>query len=100
MYGPANPVQTSATGMDPLGLKQQFGGRVVFWGGGVDTQEILPRGSLEEIEAQVAERIKIFAPGGGFVFNPVHNIQPGVTPERILACFDAAREFGAYPVAP
>jgi uroporphyrinogen decarboxylase len=95
-----NPVQTSAAGMDPRRLKDRFGGRVVFWGGGVDTQSVLPRGSLEEIESQVKERIGIFAPGGGFVFNPVHNIQPGVSPERILACFDSAKQFGAYPVAP
>ena len=95
-----NPVQTSATGMDPAWLKERFGGRVVFWGGGVDTQRVLPLGSLEEIETQVVERIKIFAPGGGFVFNPVHNIQPGISPERILACFETVRNTGAYPVAP
>jgi hypothetical protein len=86
-----NPVQTSAAGMDPGGLKQRFGGRVVFWGGGVDTQRTLPFASPEEVAAQVRERIRIFAPGGGFVFNPIHNIQQGTPPENIVAAFDAAR---------
>ena len=86
-----NPVQTSAAGMDPAGLKQRFGGRVVFWGGGVDTQRTLPFASPEEVAAQVRERIRIFAPGGGFVFNPIHNIQQGTPPENIVAAFDAAR---------
>ncbi len=94
-----NPVQTSAAGMDPAELKRRFGGRVVFWGGGVDTQHVLPVASIEQIEAHVAERIAIFAPGGGYVFNPVHNIQAGISPERVVACFSAARRFGAYPVA-
>ncbi|MBW7995502.1 MAG: hypothetical protein FVQ81_02800 [Candidatus Glassbacteria bacterium] len=94
-----NPVQTSAAGMDPRRLKERFGGRVVFWGGGVDTQHFLPYASPAEIETHVAERISIFAPGGGFVFNPVHNIQAGVSPECITACFDAARRYGSYPVA-
>ena len=65
----------------------------------MDTQQVLPHGTLEDIRSQVADRVKKFAPGGGFVFNPVHNIQPEVSPERILACFDAARKYGAYPVA-
>ena len=93
-----NPVQTSAAGMDPARLKAEFGDRLTFWGGGVDTQHMLPLGSLEEIRAQVAERIRIFGPGGGFVFSPVHNIQRDVTPERLLALYRAVREFGSYPL--
>ncbi len=94
-----NPVQTSAAGMDPAELKRRFGGRVVFWGGGVDTQQVLPIASIEQIEAHVAERIRIFAPGGGYVFNPIHNIQAGISPESVVACFDSARRHGSYPVA-
>ena len=95
-----NPVQTSAAGMDPGVLKQRFGGRVAFWGGGVDTQRTLPFASPEEVAAQVRERIRIFAPGGGFVFNPIHNIQQGTPPENIVAAFDAARTAAAFLTKP
>jgi uroporphyrinogen decarboxylase len=94
-----NPVQTSAAGMDPAWLKQRFGSRIVFWGGGVDTQRTLPFANPEEVAAQVRERIQIFAPGGGFVFNTLHNIQQGTPPENILAAYDTARTAGAYPMA-
>jgi uroporphyrinogen-III decarboxylase len=93
-----NPVQTSAAGMDPALLKQRFGGRIVFWGGGVDTQRTLPFASPEEVAAQVRERIRVFAPGGGFVFNPIHNIQQGTPPENIAAAYDTARSAGVYPI--
>ena len=93
-----NPVQTSAAGMDPAWLKERFGGRVVFWGGGVDTQRTLPFGSPEQVAAEVRERIRIFAPGGGFVFNPIHNIQQGTPPENIVAAYEAARAAGVYPI--
>jgi hypothetical protein len=93
-----NPVQTSAAGMDPAWLKERFGGSVVFWGGGVDTQRTLPFASPEEVAAEVRERIRILAPGGGFVFNPIHNIQQGTPPENIAAAYEAARAAGVYPI--
>jgi uroporphyrinogen-III decarboxylase len=91
-----NPVQTSAANMDPARLKQQFGDRLVFWGGGCDTQQVLGRARPEEIRQHVRQRLDIFRPGGGYVFNQVHNIQANVPPENILAMFEAAYEFGAY----
>lgn len=93
-----NPVQTSAAEMEPERLKAEFGGRIVFWGGGCDTQRVLPFGTAEEVREMVRERIQIFAPGGGFVFNQIHNIQYGVPPENVVAMFEAAQEFGRYPV--
>jgi LacI family transcriptional regulator len=84
-----NPVQCSAAGMDPRQLKAEFGRDVVFWGGGVDTQTTLPFGTPAEVYRQVRERIDIFAPGGGFVFNSVHNVQSNVPLENILAMFQA-----------
>lgn len=93
-----NPVQTGAAGMDPARLKAEFGDRLVFWGGGVDTQRVLPRGTPDDVRAQVAERIRILGPGGGFVFNQVHNIQEDVPVENILAMFDAVHTYGSYPL--
>ena len=90
-----NPVQTSAANMDPARLKQRFGDRLVFWGGGCDTQSMLGSARPEEIREHVKERLKIFSPGGGYVFNQVHNIQANVPPENILAMFEAAYEFGS-----
>ncbi len=90
-----NPVQTSAANMDPLRLKQQYGDQIVFWGGGCDTQRVLGSARPEEVREHVQERMKIFSPGGGYVFTQVHNIQANVPPENILAMFDAAFEFGA-----
>ena len=91
-----NPVQTSAANMDPARLKREFGDRLVFWGGGCDTQSVLGRATPEEIRQHVKERIATFGPSGGYVFNQVHNIQANVPPENILAMFDAAYEFGGY----
>jgi len=91
-----NPMQTSAVGMDPRGLKQRFGRDLTFWGGGVDTQRVLPFGKPEEVYAHVKERLEIFAPGGGFVFNTVHNIQGTVPAENIEAMFRAVRDHGRY----
>ncbi|MDE3148803.1 MAG: methyltransferase, partial [Acidobacteriota bacterium] len=88
-----NPVQCSAAGMDPEGLKANFGDRIVFWGGGVDTQHVLPFGTPAEVREQVLRRCEIFAPGGGFVFNPVHNIQAQTPVENIVAMLDAVHEF-------
>jgi uroporphyrinogen-III decarboxylase len=91
-----NPIQCSAVGMDPSALKQRFGGRIVFWGGGVDTQRTLPFGAPQDVREQVRDRVRAFAPGGGFVFNPIHNVQPQTPVENLLAMFEALREFGQY----
>lgn len=93
-----NPVQTSAKGMDPEKLKREFGKYITFWGGGIDTQTTLPFGSLEDIKKQVKERIKIFAPGGGYVFCPIHNIQADIPPEKIVAVFETAKKVRKYPI--
>ncbi|MCL5072354.1 MAG: hypothetical protein M1308_15915 [Actinobacteria bacterium] len=87
-----NPIQVSAAGMDTKKLKKEFGNDIVFWGGGCDTQYILPGGSIEEVKAEVKKRIEDLAPGGGFVFNQVHNIQAGVPPENIMAMFNTLKE--------
>jgi uroporphyrinogen decarboxylase len=89
-----NPVQTSAKNMDPKQLKDEFGNQITFWGGGCDTQRVLPFATPDEVAQHVRERIEIFAPGGGFVFNSIHNIQADVPPENIVAMFDTALEFG------
>ncbi len=86
-----NPVQTSAAGMDPAELKRQFGDRLVFWGGSLDCQKTLPYGSPAEVAADVSRHVDVFAPGGGYVFASVHNIQAGVPPANIEAMFDAAQ---------
>ena len=88
-----NPVQTSARNMEPGKLKREFGDRIVFWGGGCDTREVLNSGDPETVKRHVTERLEIFSPGGGFVFNTVHNILPDVPPENILAMFEAVEEF-------
>jgi len=88
-----NPVQTSAKNMDPAQLKADFGDQITFWGGGCDTQHVLPFATPDEVAQHVRERIEIFAPGGGFVFNAIHNIQADIAPENIVAMFDTAREF-------
>ncbi|MCL4297326.1 MAG: methyltransferase [Anaerolineae bacterium] len=93
-----NPVQCSAALMDPAELKRRFGERVTFWGGGVDTQHTLPTGSPEEVRAQVRERMKIFGPGGGFVFNTIHNVQPKTPIQNVLAMYETVRESGRYPL--
>lgn len=88
-----NPVQTSAKNMDPKQLKEAFGDKITFWGGGCDTQHVLPFATPDEVAGHVRERIEIFAPGGGFVFNSIHNIQADIPPENIVAMFDTARAF-------
>lgn len=93
-----NPVQTSAAGMDPQWLKDTFGERITFWGGGVDTQQVLPFGTPAEVYEHVAERIRIFAPGGGFIWAPIHNIQHTVPPENIVAALQAVHDHGRYPI--
>ena len=80
-----NPVQCSAAGMDPEHLKNTYGDRIVFWGGGVDTQHTLPFGTPTEVREQARLRIELFKPGGGFVFSSVHNIVAGVPPQNLAA---------------
>ena len=82
--------------MDTKRLKREFGDCLTFWGGGVDTQKILPRGTPEQVREEVKRRIEDLAPGGGFVFATVHNIQADVPPENILAMWEAVQEFGRY----
>jgi uroporphyrinogen decarboxylase len=92
-----NPVQVSAAGMsDTRRLKEEFGDQLAFWGGGVDTQAVLPRGTPAEVKEEVKRRIDDLAPGGGFVFSAVHNIQPDVPPENIVAMWEAWQEYGSY----
>ena len=87
-----NPVQCSATGMDPRLLKREFGRQLVFWGGGVDTQKTLPFGTPDEVYREVRERIDIFGEGGGYVFNGIHNLQSNVPTENLLALFRAVKD--------
>lgn len=91
-----NPVQISAANMEPERLKQEFGGKIVFWGGGCDTQKVLPLGTREQIRDHVRRNIATFAQGGGFVFSQVHNIQQTVPVENVEAMLDAAWEYGRY----
>lgn len=91
-----NPVQTSAADMDPAALKQRHGDRVTFWGGGIDTQGVLPFGTPAEVRAMVRERMRVLGRGGGFVFNTVHNVQAGVPTENLLALYEAIDEFRPY----
>jgi uroporphyrinogen decarboxylase len=86
-----NPIQTSAHGMDPVRLKQEFGDRLVFWGGCCDCQQTLPFGSPEDVAREVAGNLRALGPGGGYVCSGVHNIQAGVPVENVLALFDTAR---------
>jgi len=88
-----NPVQCSAKGMDPHMLKKKYGDKLVFWGGGVDTQRTLPFGTPEEVRREVRERCRIFGEGGGFVFNTIHNIQANTPIENLVAVFETVRSF-------
>jgi len=91
-----NPVQVSAAGMETQVLKKTYGEDIVFWGGGIDTQRILPFGTPAEVAEEVKQRIDDLAPQGGFVFAAVHNIQADVPPENIVAAFETALEYGKY----
>jgi hypothetical protein len=88
-----NPVQCSAAGMDPRRLKKMYGSRIVFWGGGVDTQSTFAFGTPGQVREQVFRRCEIFSPGGGFIFNAVHNIQADTPVENIAAMINAIKEF-------
>ncbi|NCB08040.1 MAG: hypothetical protein EOM73_07760 [Bacteroidia bacterium] len=89
-----NPVHITATGMEPVQLKKDFGNDIVFWGGGVDTQKVLPSGTLQEVKDDVKRNIEALAPGGGFVFSTVHNIQAEVPPQNIMAMLETLEEYG------
>jgi uroporphyrinogen decarboxylase len=93
-----NPVQISARGMDPERLKRDFGDQIAFWGGGVDTQHIIPFAKPDEVAEHVKKLIKIFAPKGGFIYASVHNIQPNTPPENIATIYKTAYEYGKYPI--
>jgi uroporphyrinogen decarboxylase len=86
-----NPVQFTCRNMELTRLKKEFGKELTFWGGGCDTQKILPYATPREVKEHVQECLSILAPGGGFVFNQLHNIQPDVPPENILAMYEAAQ---------
>jgi uroporphyrinogen decarboxylase len=87
----SNPVQVTCQGMDPQHLKSTYGDRFTFWGGGCDTRHVLPQGTPEQVKENVHELVKIWSPGGGFVFQQVHNIMADVPPENIIAMFEALR---------
>jgi len=91
-----NPIQTSAARMDAAELKAEFGDKLVLWGGGIDAQHILPFASPEEVREEVRKNLVVFKPGGGYVFNNIHNIQAGVPAENIVALYDAAYAYGFY----
>jgi hypothetical protein len=88
-----NPVQVTAAGMEAARLKQDFGGRLVFWGGGVDTQKTFAFGTAEDVRTQVLRSLEVFAPGGGYIFNAIHNIQGNTPVENIAAMLAAVKEF-------
>jgi len=91
-----NPVQVAAKDMDTKALKKDFGDCITFWGGAVDTQQTLPRGTPEQVKDEVKRRIEDLAPSGGFVFSAVHNIQADVPPANIEAMLEALSQYGIY----
>ena len=91
-----NPVQVSAAGMDTKELKREFGKDITFWGGGVDTQRILPYGKPQEVRDEVKRRIEDLTPGGGFVFAAVHNVQSDVPAENFMAMWETLQEYVLY----
>jgi len=82
--------------LEPNGLKRDYGQDLIFWGGGVDTQEILPHGTPQKVKDDVRRNIEALAPAGGFVFNAIHNIQADVPPENLIAMWEALQEYGVY----
>jgi len=86
-----NPLQTSAKGMDPGKIKREYGKDICFWGGGVETQTTLPFGTVDEIKAEVQERIDLLGRDGGYVFATIHNIQADIALEKVLAIFETAK---------
>jgi uroporphyrinogen decarboxylase len=92
-----NPVQVNAKDMDPVKLKRDFGDRIAFWGG-IDTQRVLCRGSADDVRREVRDRLRVLAPGGGYVLCAVHNIQREVPPENVHAMYEEALASGTYPI--
>ena len=92
-YDALNPVQISAKGMEPEGLKRDFGKDIVFWGGGIDTQRVLPTGTIQEVKDMTKRNCEIFGKDGGFVFGTVHNVQPDVPIENFMAMWEVAKDF-------
>jgi len=94
-----NPIQVSTKRMGNTGkLKKEFGHNIAFWGA-IDTQKVMPFGSVQEVRQEVKKRIKDLAPGGGYVVAGIHNLCPDVSPENICAMFHAARDYGKYPIS-
>lgn len=91
-----NPVQKSAAGIDYKQLKKEYGQDLTFWGAGVDTQLVFDRGTPEQVRADVKENIEIMAPGGGYIFTPIHNTQATVSPENYMTMWETLREYGVY----
>jgi uroporphyrinogen decarboxylase len=89
----AQPVQTTCANMEPERLKREFGRDLVLWGGGSNTRDVLPYGAPEQVAADVRARLKVFAPGGGYVFQQIHNVMADVPPENIAAMLEAARDY-------
>jgi uroporphyrinogen decarboxylase len=92
-----NPVQVSASNMDTRLLKEKYGDKISFWGG-VDTQRVMPFGTVDDVKKEVERRIRDLGPGGGYICGQVHDIQPLTPPENIMALYDHAKEFGRYPL--
>ena len=88
-----NPVQINSRDMEPARLKQEFGRDITFWGGGADTRHVLNQATPAAVKEHVKRLLDVFAPGGGYVFNTVHNILPDVPPENIVAMYEAIDEF-------
>jgi uroporphyrinogen decarboxylase len=84
--------------MNPAALKREYGKDLTFWGGGCDTQRVLTFGTPDDVEREVRQRIRELGPGGGFVFNQIHNIQPGVPAENIVRMFGTVLAHGRYPI--
>ncbi len=93
-----NPVQITAAHMEPNDLKNTFGDQITYWGGGCDTQHILPKSSPDEVKKHAQDLIRIFAPGGGYVFTSIHNVQAHVPPKNVIAMYEAAKEMRDYPI--
>ena len=93
-----NPVQVTATGMETEKLKRRYGKQLSFWGA-IDTTLVLPNGTATEVKKEVAKRIRDLGPGGGYVLGSVHNMQNDIPPQNILTMFEAAAQFGKYPLS-
>jgi len=91
-----NPFQVNCKGMDTKKFKKEFGKDLTIWGGSCDTQKVLPYGTPQEVRDETRRRIEDLAPGGGFVFAPIHVIQYGVPPENIMAWWETLQEYGFY----